>query len=157
MTLQSLDVKQGRYHYATALNTSVCQFLNFIYLFSKKLSAVQVGLDEEQSMVVEVRDDGLVVGREADAARRVEILPHRAFEAVLAQELPVGREKLDPVIPGVWDENLILAVARDVPRVVELSRFETLLAEREDEVAVEGENLSMWSFLNIYCFEYYFV
>ena len=101
MTLQSLDVKQGRYHYATALNTSVCQFLNFIYLFSKKLSAVQVGLDEEQSMVVEVRDNGLVVGREADAARRVEILPHRAFEAVLAQELPVGREKLDPVIPGV--------------------------------------------------------
>ncbi len=40
-------------------------------------------------MVVEVGDDGLVVGREADAPRRVEVLPHRALEAVLVQVVPV--------------------------------------------------------------------
>lgn len=54
-------------------------------------------------MVVEVGDNGLVVGGEADAARRVEVLPHGAFEAVLVQEVAVGTEELNAVVPGVRD------------------------------------------------------
>ena len=49
-------------------------------------------------MIVEVGDDGLVVGREADASGRVEVFPHRALESVLVQEFAVGSKQLKRII-----------------------------------------------------------
>ena len=80
-------------------------------------------------MVVEVGDDGLVVGREANAARGVKVLPHGALKTVLVQEVPVGTEELDPVVPGVGDQDLVSAVAGHVPGIVELPGLGTLFAE----------------------------
>ena len=91
------------------------------HLLSKKLRTLEVRLDDEQSVVVEVGDDGLVVGGEANAARRVEVLPHGALEAVLVQEVAVRTKELDAVVPGVGDKNLVAAVASHIPRVVELA------------------------------------
>ena len=57
-------------------------------------------------MVVEVCDDDVVAGREADSPGRVKVLPHVALEAVLGDKVAVGLEQLDAVVPGVRDEDL---------------------------------------------------
>jgi len=111
------------------------------YLLSEELCALKICLDDEQPVVVEVGDDGLVVGCEANAAGRVEVLPHGALEAVLVQEVAVGAEELDSVVPGVRHQDLVSAVASHVPGVVELAGLRTLFAEGEDEIAADGENL----------------
>ena len=92
-------------------------------------------------MVVEVRDDDVVAGREADAPGRVEVLPHVALEAVLGDKVPVRLEELDAVVPGVGDEDLVEAVAGHVPRVVELADLGAALAEGVQELAGDGEDL----------------
>ena len=71
------------------------------HLFSKELRSLKVCLDNEKSMIVEVGDDGLVVGREADASGRVEVFPHRALESVLVQEVAVGSKQLKRVIASI--------------------------------------------------------
>ena len=50
----------------------------------------------------------LVIGGEADTARRVEVLPLLPLEAVALDELPGRGEQLDPVVPGIRDQNLVL-------------------------------------------------
>ena len=92
-------------------------------------------------MVVEVGDDDVVAGREADAPGRIKVLPHVSLEAVLGDEVPVRLEQLDAVIPGVRDEDLVDAVAGHVPRVVELPDLGTALAKGVQEFAGYGEDL----------------
>jgi hypothetical protein len=71
------------------------------HLFSKELRSLKVCLDNEKSMIVEVGDDGLVVGREADASGRVEVFPHRTLESVLVQEVAVGSKQLKRIIASI--------------------------------------------------------
>ena len=79
------------------------------HLFSEILGGLEVALDDEEPVVVEVGDDDVVAGREADAPRRVEVLPHVALEAILGDEVPVRLEQLDAVVPGVQFIRKILA------------------------------------------------
>ncbi len=89
-------------------------------LATQELGRLQVTVDHEQPVVVEVGDDDLTLGVEADAARRVELLPQRAVEAVLGHEVARGREELNAVIARVRDENVgARTLHRHVPRVVE--------------------------------------
>lgn len=52
-------------------------------------------------MVVEVRDDDVALVVEANAPRRVEMLPQRSFEAVLVDENTFRGEQLDAMVPSV--------------------------------------------------------
>ena len=72
-------------------------------------------------MVIEVCHDSLIVGGETDSPRRIEVLPHGTLEAVLVQVVTVGREELDAMVSGVGHQNLIFAVASDVPWIIELA------------------------------------
>lgn len=112
-------------------------------LAGQRARAREPRVDQYQRVVVEVADDQAAVGREADAARRVEILPHvrRVFVAVLAQEHAVGAEQLHPVVPSVRDRDLALRVHRHVPGIIELAVFVALLAEAVHERTVHLKNL----------------
>ena len=69
------------------------------HLFAEILGGLEVALDDEEPVVVEVGDDDVVAGREADSPGRVEVLPHVALEAVLGDEVAVRLEQLDAVVP----------------------------------------------------------
>lgn len=93
-------------------------------------------------MVVEVRHDYLVLLIEGDAARAVELLPQRAVEAVLVEELTVRVEQLDAVVASVRDEDVRLARHCYVPWVVEVRAwFAAFFAEFEQKCAVWLEYL----------------
>ena len=91
------------------------------YLFSKVLSTGEVIFDNQESMVIEIRDDDLIVGCKANPTRAVKILPISAFEPVLGQVLAVRREQLDAVIARIADQNAIPTVDGHVPGVIELA------------------------------------
>ena len=120
---------------------SQCGISKNSHLFPEILGGLEVALDDEKPVVVEVGDDDVVAGREADAPGRIKVLPHVSLEAVLGDEVPVRLEQLDAVIPGVRDEDLVDAVAGHVPRVVELPDLGTALAKGVQEFAGYGEDL----------------
>ena len=72
-------------------------------------------------MVVEVCDDGPVVGGETDASRGVKVTPQGPVVPVLDDKVAGGRKQLDAVVAGVGDQDLVPRVAGHVPRVVELA------------------------------------
>ena len=45
------------------------------------------------------------------------------------------------MISGVRDQDLVLGVAGDVPRVVELSHLGSFLPERHEKLSLDGEQL----------------
>ena len=63
-------------------------------LLSERLSCLSEEVDDKDTVVVEVGDDGFAVGLEADATRRVKMLPHGDVQSVLHQELAGRGEKL---------------------------------------------------------------
>lgn len=111
-------------------------------LAAEELGRLEVRVNDEQTVVVEVRHDYLVLLIERDAARTVELLPQRAVEAVLVEELTVRVEQLDAVVASVRDEDVRLARHCYVPWVVEVRAwFAAFFAEFEQKCAVWLEYL----------------
>lgn len=71
------------------------------------------------------------------------MFPHsgRPLKPVLVNENPLRSEQLDSVVPGVRDDDLSVGVGGHVPGVIELSVAAALLAEGEQESAVDLEYL----------------
>ena len=53
---------------------------------TKEAGRLEVGMDDQQAMVVEISDDNVAFVVEADSARGIEMLPQRSFKAVLVDE-----------------------------------------------------------------------
>ncbi len=69
------------------------------------------------------------------------MLPHGSLKPVLVQVVSIWREQLNPVITSVGNQDLVLAVASHVPRVVELTGLGTFLTKGQQEFATYCENL----------------
>ena len=107
------------------------------------LGSLKVGVDDEQTVIVEVGHDDLIVLIEGDAARRVELLPERSVEAVLVDELAARVKQLYAMIARVGDDDVRLAGDGHVPRIVEVGTgLAALLAELEEERAVGLKDLN---------------
>ena len=79
----------------------------------------------------------LVILGKAHPARRIEMLPHLTVEAVLGQELAVLAEQLQPVVPRVGHQDLVLAVAGNVPRIQKLPIAVSFLSKLQYELTWE--------------------
>lgn len=121
------------------------ELLDATALRSQELRLFQIGIDDDDAVVVEVGDDDAASGGETDAPRRIEVLPHGAgpFEPVLVEENALGGEELDAVVAGVRHDDLTVGIAGDVPGVVELPVSAALLAKCEEEGPIHFEDLQI--------------
>ena len=69
------------------------------------------------------------------------MLPHGSFKPIFVDVVPVWRKQLNPMISRVRHQDLVLAVARHVPGVVELTGLGTLLTECQQEFTADSEKL----------------
>ena len=93
----------------------------FLYLLAQILGARKIVADDEQPVVIEICDNDLIVGRKADPARRVKLLPFSAFKTVFVDEFAVRRKQLNAMVARVAHQDFVAAVTRHVPRIVKLA------------------------------------
>lgn len=88
------------------------------------------------SVVSEVDDDDLTVGRDADAAWSVKFTGTGSGSAESADEDALRREDLNPVVAGVGDDDVTLLVNRNSVGTSEVAVLRTLSTEELCELEV---------------------
>jgi len=111
-------------------------------LTAQELCRLKVGVDHQQTMVIKIGHNYLILQVERYTPRRVELLPERSIEPVLVYELAIRVEQLNAVVPRVRNEYTRLAGHSHVPRIVEvMPGLAALLAELEYERSIRLEYL----------------
>ena len=77
----------------------------------------------------------LIILSEANSTRRIKMFPHLAIKPILGQIFSTMSKKLKPVVPCVGHEDLILAVAGNIPWIHKLTSRGSLLSELENKLA----------------------
>lgn len=108
---------------------------------AQKSSRLEIGIDDQQAMIVEIRDDDMPLVIETNPARRVEVFPECSLEAVLVDERAVCCEELDAMVSSVRHQYLALRIDGQIPRVIELAVLGPFLTKLEEERAVKSEDL----------------
>lgn len=105
---------------------------------------MEVGLNDEQTVVVEVGDNDLPVTREADTTGRGEVLGEGALEAIFVEEGAVRRKQLHAPVASVRHDDAARAIITDrhVPGVVELTVLAASLAKLGQKLYSNNDELT---------------
>lgn len=97
----------------------------------KKLCLLQIGIDDDDAMIIEIWDYYASCRSETDTTRWVKMLPHGScpFESIFVYKNTIGCEQLNAMITCIRDDNLAMRVAGHIPRVVKLAIATALLTE----------------------------